>query len=230
MKNGFIGKCRAKIASFRQGLPESRLQGCKSEKENSSFKKMGIIFWRSHPWLLDLGNPCRDDVLYRCPWYLIKGVLNNFILILLLLISTQALAIDDHQLANPEQQKTYEIITSELRCLVCQNQTIADSNAELAGDLRRQVFEMLQQGKSKAEIVKFMTDRYGDFVLYNPPLKTKTALLWLGPMAFLIIGFIMISLVIRRKKKAEAITIDREKQELIHRLLSETDNENGGQS
>lgn len=153
--------------------------------------------------------------------------------VLILLISAQGFAIDDHQLANPEQQKTYEIIISELRCLVCQNQTIADSNAELAGDLRRQVFEMLQQGKSKDEIVQFMTDRYGDFVLYNPPLKTKTALLWLGPIAFLITGFAMIFWFIRRKKIAAIMPIDKKKQEKIRRLLSENNEsstENGDKS
>ncbi|NOS72986.1 MAG: cytochrome c-type biogenesis protein CcmH [Methyloglobulus sp.] len=153
--------------------------------------------------------------------------------VLILLISAQGFAIDDHQLANPEQQKTYEIIISELRCLVCQNQTIADSNAELASDLRRQVFEMLQQGKSKEDIIQFMTDRYGDFVLYNPPLKTKTALLWLGPIAFLITGFIMIFWFIRRKKTAAIMPIDKDKQEKMRRLLSENNEssaENGDQS
>jgi cytochrome c-type biogenesis protein CcmH len=143
--------------------------------------------------------------------------------VLLLLMSTQVLAVDYQQLADPEQQKTYELINSELRCLVCQNQTIADSNAELAGDLRRQVFEMLQQGKSKDDIIQFMTDRYGDFVLYNPPLKTKTALLWLGPVAFLITGLIMIFWFIRRKKKAAIITIDKDKQDKIRRLLGNED-------
>jgi cytochrome c-type biogenesis protein CcmH len=146
-------------------------------------------------------------------------------LVLTLLITTQVgFAIDDHQLADPEQQKTYELINSELRCLVCQNQTIADSNAELAADLRRQVFEMLQQGKSKDEIIQFMTDRYGDFVLYNPPLKTKTALLWLGPIAFLLTGFAMIFWFIRRKKQAATITLDKAKQEKMRHLLEDTEN------
>ena len=148
----------------------------------------------------------------------------GFLIVLLLMFSTLSFAIDDHQLANPEQQKTYELIISELRCLVCQNQTIADSNAELAGDLRRQVFEMLQQGKSKDEIVTFMTDRYGDFVLYNPPLKTKTALLWLGPFALLLTGLSMIALVIRRKKKAATTIIDKDKQEQIRHLLFDDEN------
>jgi cytochrome c-type biogenesis protein CcmH len=146
-------------------------------------------------------------------------------LVLTLLITTQVgFAIDDHQLADPEQQKTYELINSELRCLVCQNQTIADSNAELAGDLRRQVFEMLQQGKSKDEIIQFMTERYGDFVLYNPPLKTKTALLWLGPIAFLITGLIMIFWFIRRKKQAATTIFDKGKQEKMRHLLEDTEN------
>jgi cytochrome c-type biogenesis protein CcmH len=151
---------------------------------------------------------------------------------LILLISAQGFAIDDHQLANPEQQKTYEIIISELRCLVCQNQTIADSNAELAADLRRQVFEMLQQGKSKDDIIQFMTDRYGDFVLYNPPLKTKTALLWLGPVAFLLTGFAMIFWFIRRKKQAATTVFDKDKQEKMRRLLENNENnaENEDQS
>jgi cytochrome c-type biogenesis protein CcmH len=153
----------------------------------------------------------------------------NWLNVFLLLFSAQAFAIDDHQLANPEQQKSYEIIISELRCLVCQNQTIADSNAELASDLRRQVFEMLQQGKSKDEIVNFMTDRYGDFVLYNPPLKTKTALLWLGPVAFLLTGFIMIFWFIRRKNKTVSKVIDKDIQEKMRRLL-ENNAENEDQS
>ncbi|MDO9423604.1 MAG: cytochrome c-type biogenesis protein CcmH [Methylobacter sp.] len=107
------------------------------------------------------------------------------------------------QFADQEQQQAYDTLTSELRCLVCQNQTIADSNAELAADLRRQVYEMLQQGKSKQEIAQYMTDRYGDFVLYNPPFKLKTGVLWLGPVAFLLIGLVIVFLLVRRKK-AEA--------------------------
>jgi len=149
--------------------------------------------------------------------------------VLLLIIPIQGFAVDYRQLADPEQQKTYELINSELRCLVCQNQTIADSNAELAADLRRQVFEMLQQGKSKDDIIQFMTDRYGDFVLYNPPLKTKTALLWLGPIAFLITGLTMIFWFIRRKKNAATTVFDKDKQEKMRHLL-ENSAENEDQS
>ncbi len=92
-------------------------------------------------------------------------------------------------------------ITSELRCLVCQNQTIADSNADLAADLRRQTRELLKQGKTDAEIVDYMTARYGDFVLYRPPLRATTLLLWFGPSAMLLGGAAVLVLVLRRRSR-----------------------------
>lgn len=155
--------------------------------------------------------------------------LHYFIVCLLCFLSSPLFAVDVYQLPNPEQQKAYETLTQELRCLVCQNQNIADSNAELAGDLRRQVYEMLQQGKSKDDIIQFMTDRYGDFVMYNPPFKAKTGLLWLGPVVFLMTGFVMLVIFLRRKKKVEMVAFDKSKQEKIRRLLSEN-TENGEQS
>lgn len=127
------------------------------------------------------------------------------ILFLLILSGIVCAGVEYRKFDNPEQQKVYENLTSELRCLVCQNQTIADSNAELAADLRRQVYEMLEQGKSKQDIVKFMTDRYGDFVLYNPPFKAKTGVLWIGPVVFLLIGLIIVFLFARRKKAASIL-------------------------
>jgi cytochrome c-type biogenesis protein CcmH len=140
----------------------------------------------------------------------------------LCLLTPPIYAVDVYQLPNTEQQQAYETLTQELRCLVCQNQNIADSNAELAGDLRRQVFEMLQQGKSKDEIVTFMTDRYGDFVMYNPPLKTKTALLWLGPVAFLLMGLVTVAWVIRKRKQiTSAPAISPEQQAKIKSLLND---------
>lgn len=127
-------------------------------------------------------------------------------------------AIDTHTFNNPEQQAAYESLTSELRCLVCQNQTIADSNAELAKDLREEIFEMLRQGKSKQEIIQFMTERYGDFVLYKPPFNAITSLLWLAPALFLIIGLITIISFIRAKKTATT-AIDADKLAQARALL-----------
>jgi cytochrome c-type biogenesis protein CcmH len=89
---------------------------------------------------------------------------------------------------DPVQEKRAVQLGEELRCLVCQNQTIAESNAELAVDLRRQIREQLGQGKSDREIIDFMVQRYGDFVLYRPPFKTTTLMLWLGPLLLLLVG------------------------------------------
>lgn len=95
-------------------------------------------------------------------------------------------------------------LSAELRCLVCQNQTIADSNAELAVDLRTQVREKLQRGESDAEILDYMTARYGDFVLYRPPLKATTALLWFGPALLLVGGILILVVLLRRRSKMSA--------------------------
>jgi cytochrome c-type biogenesis protein CcmH len=92
-------------------------------------------------------------------------------------------------------------IAAELRCLVCQNQTIADSNAALAVDLRKQVREQLRAGRSDTEIVDYMTARYGDFVLYRPPFKPTTLILWLGPVAMLLLGIAVLLLVLRRRSR-----------------------------
>jgi cytochrome c-type biogenesis protein CcmH len=92
-------------------------------------------------------------------------------------------------------------ITGELRCLVCQNQTIADSHADLAVDLRQEVRELLQRGQTPEQIRRYMTDRYGDFVLYRPPLKATTAVLWLAPAALLAIALIALAVVIRRRAR-----------------------------
>jgi cytochrome c-type biogenesis protein CcmH len=95
-------------------------------------------------------------------------------------------------------------ITSELRCLVCQNQTIADSNAALAVDLRREARELLRQGKSDSEVVDYMTARYGDFVLYRPPLRATTVLLWFGPALMLVGGAVVLVVVLRRRSRLGA--------------------------
>jgi cytochrome c-type biogenesis protein CcmH len=92
-------------------------------------------------------------------------------------------------------------ITSELRCLVCQNQTIADSHAELAVDLRNQVMEQLKGGKTDQQIIDYMTARYGDFVLYRPPLKSTTAILWFGPGVLLLGGLVGLFLVLRKRSR-----------------------------
>jgi cytochrome c-type biogenesis protein CcmH len=106
--------------------------------------------------------------------------------------------------ADPVLEARMTRITSELRCLVCQNQTIADSHAELAVDLRRQTRELLVQGKTDREVIEYMTARYGDFVLYRPPLQANTGLLWFGPAAMLLAGAGILVLILRRRSRMPA--------------------------
>jgi cytochrome c-type biogenesis protein CcmH len=110
------------------------------------------------------------------------------------------LALDETgQLEDPALQARYEQLTHQLRCVVCQNQSVADSYAFLAGDLRRQVREMLLAGKSDTEILDFMTARYGEFVRYSPALETKTLLLWGAPFILLLLGAAIVVRVARRR-------------------------------
>jgi cytochrome c-type biogenesis protein CcmH len=119
------------------------------------------------------------------------------------LLAFQALAVDTGPaFTDPAQQARYEHLIRELRCLVCQNQSIADSNASLASDLRREVREMILAGRSDDEIRAFMTERYGDFVLYKPPVAPRTWLLWLAPALLLLGGIGVAGLVILRRARA----------------------------
>lgn len=109
-------------------------------------------------------------------------------------------SIEAYQFDSAEMEADYKQLIEELRCLVCQNQNLAGSDADLARDLRRETYEMLQQGKSQQEVVDFMVARYGDFVLYRPQFKSSTYLLWMGP--FLLLLFVLY-LVVRRLRAAE---------------------------
>jgi cytochrome c-type biogenesis protein CcmH len=124
-------------------------------------------------------------------------------LCLMLLAATSALRAGEAAPAveDPALEARLVEITSELRCLVCQNQTIADSHADLAVDLRNQVREMLRHGDSREQIVAYMTARYGDFVLYRPPLKESTALLWFGPALLMVAGLAVLGVVLRRRAR-----------------------------
>src|SRR5256885_14642101 len=122
--------------------------------------------------------------------------------LLLALLSFTATAKDAPPAADdPAVEARMLRIAAELRCLVCQNQTIADSHAGLAEDLRNEVRGMIRQGQSDQQIVKYMTDRYGDFVLYRPPIKSTTWLLWFGPGVLLVGGLAILVLVLRRRAR-----------------------------
>ncbi|MCQ9617337.1 cytochrome c-type biogenesis protein CcmH [Paenalcaligenes niemegkensis] len=127
---------------------------------------------------------------------------------------------------NGAAQKRMLDIAGELRCLVCQNESIAASRADLAVDLRQQIREQIQAGKSDAEIRTYMVDRYGDFVLYRTPLKATTLLLWFGPMLLLAFGLLVLATTLRRRKSsvADALLSDDERKRAQALLAQTTDN------
>ena len=131
----------------------------------------------------------------------------RLILLLVLTWTSHALAaIETYSFENTEQEKRYQSMITELRCLVCQNQNLADSNADLAKDLRAQTHAMIIAGKADADIVDYMAERYGDFVLYRPPFKASTWLLWVGPFLILLIALVVFSLTIRKNRQAPQVS------------------------
>ena len=119
----------------------------------------------------------------------------RLLLAVVLFLALPALAQED-----PGLDRRVTNLAHELRCLVCQNQTLADSNADLAVDLRNQIREQLKAGKSERDVIDFMVARYGDFVLYRPPLKAATVALWAGPFVFLVAGFWLLARYLRRRR------------------------------
>ncbi len=132
------------------------------------------------------------------------------LLVLCLLVISLPLhaAIEAYEFKSPQMEADYTKLIHELRCLVCQNQNLSGSNAELAKDLRQQTHEMLSEGKSPDQVVQYMTDRYGDFVLYRPRLKAGTLLLWFGPFVLLVLVLWLVIRVMRKKQKLVPPTTD----------------------
>lgn len=146
--------------------------------------------------------------------------MKKIVLCLFLLIQSVHAEMEVYQFTSPELELRYQSLTEELRCLVCQNQNIADSHAELAQDLRRKVYEMLSSGQSNAQIIDYMTERYGDFVLYRPPFNVRTILLWFTPVLALLIGALgFMSILNRRETNADEQLSQKELariKELLH--------------
>jgi cytochrome c-type biogenesis protein CcmH len=156
--------------------------------------------------------------------------MKRLIVLLLLSLSAtllQASTIEAYSFDDPEKEARYKVLIAELRCLVCQNQNLADSNAELAQDMRQLTYEMVQADKSEQEIVNFMVQRYGDFVLYRPPLRSSTFLLWVGPFLIFGTGVIVLILFIRRRNREAAPELSSADHERARRLLEGDDEESG---
>ena len=150
---------------------------------------------------------------------ILKSVFTLFVV--LIFFSQVEAKVETIDFANEKMEADYKVLIQELRCLVCQNQNLADSNAELAQDLRRQVIELLKKGSSRDEIVDYMVTRYGDFVMYRPPLKKSTYLLWFGPVLFFIVaGFVVVSFM-RKQKQTGDIELSKQQKQKAHSLLDE---------
>ena len=132
-----------------------------------------------------------------------------------------AAVFEPRDFPSTEVESRYKTLIYELRCLVCQNQNLADSNADLASDLRREVYRMLVAGRSDDEIIDFMTARYGDFVLYRPPLKAKTVLLWSGPFVLAAGGLTLLLLQLRRRRAMQSSSgpLSEEERDRLKSLL-----------
>ena len=132
-------------------------------------------------------------------------------------------AIDTYEFANDAERARFRELTQELRCPKCQNQDLADSNAPIATDLRREIFRMLGEGKDNQQIIDFMVDRYGDFVRYKPALTSKTVVLWFGPLALLVGGVVVIGVIVGRRRRTawaeDSDTLSAEERQRLDSLL-----------
>ena len=123
---------------------------------------------------------------------------------LLLCSLTATAAIDTYQFRNDGERERYRVLVEELRCPKCQNQNLADSNAPIAMDLRREIHRMLEEGQTDEQIVNYLVDRYGDFVRYRPPVDSRTWLLWYGPAALLLLGLGVVGVIVLRRRRSSA--------------------------
>ncbi|WP_024689602.1 cytochrome c-type biogenesis protein [Pseudomonas tremae] len=146
------------------------------------------------------------------------------VLLSLLFCGVVQAAIDAYTFRDDAERARYSELTRELRCPKCQNQDIADSNAPIAADLRKQIYRMLGEGQSNQQIIDFMVERYGDFVRYKPGLSARTWLLWFGPAGLLLGGVVVIGFIVVRRRKqrpAQGAALSEDEQQRLARLLDE---------
>ena len=142
------------------------------------------------------------------------------VLLFLLTAALPAFAvIETYEFDTPAQEEQFKILSEELRCLVCQNENLASSRADLARDLRQQIHEMIMSGASNEQIVDYMVDRYGDFVLYRPPVKRSTWLLWFGPALLALVAIAVVVRVVRANARADEPALDEAERSRVHEIL-----------
>lgn len=162
--------------------------------------------------------------LQRCRKYLWHALSHWCLGLLLLCAGAAHAAIDPYTFEDEVQRERYQRFIAELRCPKCQNQNLSGSDAPIAADLRRELHRLIVEGRSDREIVDFMVGRYGEFVLYRPPLDSRTVVLWAAPAVLLLIGAIAIALIVRRHRTAAVATpLDAAERKRLQALLREAD-------
>ena len=142
-------------------------------------------------------------------------------LLLCLLVGLATAAIEVRDFESIEEEQRFRTLAEEIRCLVCQNQSLADSGAGLAKDLRDEILLQMRDGKTDEEIKEFLTARYGDFVLYRPPVRPGTWALWYGPVVLVLVGGTIFFFTVRRRSRPDALIADPDQEELDRRLEDE---------
>jgi cytochrome c-type biogenesis protein CcmH len=132
-----------------------------------------------------------------------------------------AVTLESFTFPTKAEEQHFKDVIGQLRCLVCQNETLADSDADLAHDLRAEVYEMMKSGKSDQEVIDFLVKRYGDFVLYNPPVKPSTYLIWYGPFVLLAIAALLLMRAVGRQRQVQEPAISEEDRKRLERLLGD---------
>jgi cytochrome c-type biogenesis protein CcmH len=150
------------------------------------------------------------------------------IIALLTALSVQA-GLESFDFTKNVDEKHFINLISEIRCLVCQNQSLADSDAELAHDLRKEVYDLMDKGQTDAEIVTFLVERYGDFVLYKPPVKPSTYLLWFGPFVLLGLGLIILLRTLGQRRKQTEPEFSEQDKARLQEILGDSE-QDGKQS
>jgi cytochrome c-type biogenesis protein CcmH len=142
----------------------------------------------------------------------------------LLLFSQSAFSntLAEFKFDDPKQDEAFRSVIGQMRCLVCQNESLAASNADLAQDLRKEIYEMMKSGKSKDDVIKFMVARYGDFVLYKPPVKLSTYPIWFGPLLIFLIGGGVLLRNLRKKSRSREVELTADEQQRLDSLLKQS--------
>ena len=153
---------------------------------------------------------------------LFRRMYSVFLALLLSVFSYTAFAgLEIREFSSEEQERRYNQLIDELRCLVCQNQNLADSNSQLAQDLRNKVYEMVSTNQTDAQVAEYMVNRYGEYVLYNPPLDPVTSVLWIGPFVVVLVAIVFLLVFIQRRNKSKPVTLSEEQHRRSKQLLEE---------